>query len=207
MKINIAATKTNLFKMRKSLELTREGHDLLDEKRRILLEELTALVDAVDRYQAEADEALAKAYAELDRAVVIMGRNRVEELSLSIDVRNELSITVRRIMGVQIPVISLEVVEKPPYFRSFDTSLAVDEAMRGFAAAMRLVAQLAEKKIALLRIAAEVQKTIRKVNALEKIYIPFYQDSVKYISDRLDEESRDAFALLKMIKNRRNAAG
>jgi V/A-type H+/Na+-transporting ATPase subunit D len=207
MKIQIAPTKTNLFKMRKSLELTREGHDLLDEKRRILLEELTALVDATDRYQAEADEALNKAYEQLDRAVIIMGRGRVEDISYAIGTRNDLGISIRRIMGVQIPVIGLEVVEKAPYFRSFDTSPAVDEAIKGFQGIIRLCARLAEKKIALLRIAAEVQKTVRKVNALEKIYIPFYRDSVKYISDRLDEESRDAFALLKMIKNRRNATG
>jgi V/A-type H+-transporting ATPase subunit D len=206
MKINIAATKTNLFKMRKSLELTREGHDLLDEKRRILLEELTALVDAVDRAQAQADEALARAYAELDRAVVIMGKSRVEDISFSIGTRNELSVGIRRIMGVQIPVIGLEVTENAPYFRSFGTSLALDEAVRRFRETVALLAQLAEKKIALLRIAAEVQKTIRKVNALEKVYIPMYQESVKYISDRLDEESRDAFALLKMIKGRRSAA-
>lgn len=203
MKINIAATKTNLLKVRKSLDLTREGYGLLDEKRRILLEELTALVDAVDRYQAETDAALRAAYAEMDKAVVLMGRTRVEELSLGVDIENRLSISQRRIMGVYIPVISLEVSEKAPYFRSFSTSLAIDEAIKSFREAIRLLARLAEKKIALLRIAAEVQKTIRKVNALEKVYIPYYQDSVKYISDRLDEESRDSFALLKMIKNRR----
>jgi len=205
MNVNVAATKTNLFKMRKSLELTREGHDLLDEKRRILLEELTALVDAVDRFQEESDNALRKAYAALDRAVVLMGRNRVEDISFSIDIKNELAITHRRIMGVHIPVIGLSVKENPPYFRSLDTSLSVDEAIRSFQEAVKVLAKLAEKKVALLRIAAEVQKTIRKVNALEKVYIPYYRDAVKYIGDRLDEESRDAFALLKMIKNRRNA--
>jgi len=204
VKINIAATKTNLFKMRKSLDLTREGHDLLDEKRRILLEELTALVDAVDRLQTETDDALTKAYAQLDRAIVFMGKNRVEDISLSMDIENQLTISHRRIMGVHLPVIALKIVEKAPYFRSFDTSLSLDSAIKAFQDVVKLVARLAEKKIALLRIAGEAQKTIRKVNALEKVYIPYYQESVKYISDRLDEESRDAFALLKMIKNRRN---
>jgi V/A-type H+-transporting ATPase subunit D len=49
-------------------------------------------------------------------------------------------------------------------------------------------------------LAKEVKKTIRKVNALEKIYLPYYEDGVKYISDRIDEESRDAFSMLKIIK-------
>jgi V/A-type H+-transporting ATPase subunit D len=191
--------------MRKSLELTREGHDLLDEKRRILLEELTALVDAVDHLQAQTDTALTAAYAELDRAVVFMGKGRVADISLSMDIENILTISHRRIMGVHIPVIALAITEKAPYFRSFETSLSLDAAVKAFQETVKLTARLAEKKIALLRIAAEVQKTIRKVNALEKVYIPYYQESVKYISDRLDEESRDAFALLKMIKNTRVA--
>jgi len=63
-----------------------------------------------------------------------------------------------------------------------------------------LLSVLAEKKITLLRLAEEAQKTIRKVNALEKIYLPYYNETLKYIADKLDEESRDAFAMLKLIK-------
>jgi len=59
---------------------------------------------------------------------------------------------------------------------------------------------LQKKKITLLRLAEEAQKTIRKVNALEKIHIPYYEDTVKYIADRIDEESRDSFSMLKLIK-------
>ena len=62
------------------------------------------------------------------------------------------------------------------------------------------MAQLAEKRITLMRLAKEVQKTIRKVNALEKVYIPYYTEAVKIISDRLDEESREAFSTLKLLK-------
>jgi V/A-type H+-transporting ATPase subunit D len=78
----------------------------------------------------------------------------------------------------------------------------VDEVIIRFKEILKLITQLAEKKIALIRIAKEVQKTIRKVKALEKIYLPFYEDSVKYISDRLDEDSREAFSMLKLIKER-----
>jgi V/A-type H+-transporting ATPase subunit D len=78
--------------------------------------------------------------------------------------------------------------------------LYVDEAIERFKAVLALLAQLAEKKITLMRLAEEAQKTIRKVNALEKIYIPYYEDTVKYIGERLDEESRDSFSMLKLIK-------
>jgi V/A-type H+-transporting ATPase subunit D len=202
MKINIAATKTNLLKSKKLLSLTREGHSLLDEKRRILVNELTSIVHIVDRIQRKVDTALQEAYGLVDRAVVIMGRKRLEELSFSIDIKTSLSISERRVMGVSLPIITMNVKENPPYYSSHEVSFYVDEVMVKFKEALKLITQLAEKKIALIRIAKEVQKTIRKVNALEKIYLPFYEDSVKYINDRLDEDSREAFSMLKLIKER-----
>lgn len=202
MQINIAATKTNLLKSRKSLSLTREGHDLLDEKRRILINELTAIVHIVDNLQRQVDIALHDAYNLVDKAVVIMGRKKLEELSFSIDIKTNLSISERRVMGVGLPVINLRVKENPPYYSPYEVSFYVDEVILKFKEVLKLIAQLAEKKIALIRIAKEVQKTIRKVKALEKIYLPFYEDSVKYISDRLDEDAREAFSMLKLIKER-----
>jgi V/A-type H+-transporting ATPase subunit D len=77
MKINIAATKTNLLKSKKLLSLTIEGHDLLDEKRRILINELTSIIHIVDKLQREVDTALQGAYGLVDKAVVLMGRKKL----------------------------------------------------------------------------------------------------------------------------------
>jgi len=202
MKINIAATKTNLLKSKKLLSLTREGHDLLDEKRRILINELTSIVHIVDKLQRGVDTAMQSAYGLVDKTIVIMGRKRLEELSFSIDIKTSLSISERRVMGVSLPIINMSVKENPPYHSTYEVSFYVDEVILKFKEVLKLITQLAEKKIALIRIAKEVQKTIRKVNALEKIYLPFYEDSVKYINDRLDEDSREAFSMLKLIKER-----
>jgi V/A-type H+-transporting ATPase subunit D len=200
MKVNIAATKTNLLSTKKSLALTQEGYELLDEKRKILLAELAAIVDSVDQHQEEVDGALHKAYALVDKAVVAMGKIRMEELCFSIDIKSELSISQRSIMGVRVPVIDLVIKDNPPYYSTHDVNLYVDEAIMRFKQILGMLAVLAEKKITLLRLAEEAQKTIRKVNALEKIYLPYYKETLKYIGDKLDEESRDAFAMLKLIK-------
>jgi V/A-type H+-transporting ATPase subunit D len=200
MQITLAATKTNLLKVKKSLALTQEGYNLLDEKRRILLEELSAIIDSVDRYQEQADLALAEAYRLVDKATVALGRKRMEELSFSVDIKSEMVISQRRIMGVAVPVIDLSVQENPPYYSLHEVNLNVDESIAKFRDILKLLAALAEKKITLMRLAEEAQKTIRKVKALEKIYLPYYKEAFKYIADRLDEESRDSFALLKIIK-------
>jgi V/A-type H+/Na+-transporting ATPase subunit D len=200
MQITLAATKTNLLKVKKSLALTQEGYNLLDEKRRILLEELSAIIDSVDRYQEQTDRALAEAYRLVDKATVALGRKRMEELSFSVDIKSEMAISQRRVMGVGVPMINLSVHENPPYYSLHEVNLNVDEAIAKFRDILKLLAALAEKKITLMRLAQEAQKTIRKVKALEKIYLPYYKEAFKYIADRLDEESRDSFALLKLIK-------
>jgi len=200
MKADIAATKTNLLKTKKALSLTEEGHGLLDEKRKILLSELAAVVDSVDEHQKKVDNVFKEAYEMADKAVVAIGRKRLEELSFSIDIKSELSISQRRVMGVSIPIVDLFIKDNPPYYSLYEVNLYVDEAIVRFKEALKLLAVLAEKKITLLRLAHETQKTIRKVNALEKIYLPYYRTTLKYIGERLDEESRDAFAMLKLIK-------
>jgi V/A-type H+-transporting ATPase subunit D len=200
MLLTFAATKTNLLKIKKSLALTQEGYELLDEKRRILLDELSSIIDSVDRNQEQVDASLAEAYRMVDRATVVLGRKRMEELSFSVDIKSEMAISQRRVMGVGVPIINLSVKENPPYYSLHEVNLNVDETIAKFRDILKLLAALAEKKITLMRLAEEAQKTIRKVKALEKIYLPYYREAFKYISDRLDEESRDSFALLKLIK-------
>jgi len=200
MQLNLAATKTNLLRVKKTLALAHEGYDLLEDKRKILISELTTIMHVTQRLQRDVDLALREGYLLVDKAQVATGRKKMEELSLAIDTKVNLSISQRRIMGVDIPEIDLKITDNPPYYSMHEVSLYVDEVVLKFREILKLLAQLAEKKIALLRMAKEVQKTIRKVNALEKIYIPYYEEAVKFISDRLDEESRESFAMLKMIK-------
>ena len=202
MRINLAATKTNLFRVKKTLSLAHEGFKLLDEKRRILINELNAIIDTAERLEREADELLREGYALVNRSVVLMGRSRLESLSFSIDITHVLSIAQKRVMGVNVPAIDLKTTQHPPYYSPREVNLIVDEVIAKFREIIAKLSGLAEKKIAILRLAKEVQKTIRKVNALQKVYIPYYAAASKYISERLDEESRDAFSMLKIIKER-----
>ena len=202
MRANIAATKTNLLRIKKTLSLTEEGYELLDEKRRLLITELTSIIHVVDRFQRELDEVLAKAYILVDKATTVMGRQKLEALSMAIDIKSSVTISNRRIMGVNIPAIDLKITENEPYYSPVGVSFYADEVVVKFKEILQLISQLAEKKIALLRIAKEVQKTIRKVNALEKIHLPYYRQTLKYINDSLEEEARGSFAMLKLIKER-----
>lgn len=202
MSIKIAATKTNLLKTKRTLSMCKEGHQLLDEKRKILLMEISSIASLVEKIQKDLEGSLEKAYYAIEKALISMGRTGLEHICAGIDTSLNLEISEKKVMGASVPVISLGIYENPPFFSPLGVSPHVDEAIFLMRQALQNIAVLAEKKIALMRLEKEFQKTTKKVNALEKIHIPYYSEIVKIISDRLDEESREAFATLKEIKKK-----
>ncbi len=199
---NVAPTKTNLLTMRHELEFAKLGHELLDQKRNILVIELLTLVDQATEFQGRVQEALREAYHAFQEAVLRMGKLRVVYLSSAINVQASIDIKQRRVMGVQLPVVETAFHESPPYYSPMDTSFWIDRAVERFKQALELMGRLAELKISVMRLAHEVKKTIRKVNALEKIAVPELEETVSYIQGRLEENEREMFILLKMVKSR-----
>lgn len=198
----VAPTKTNLLKLRQELAFARLGHDLLDQKRNILVLELLALVDETVDFQQKVVQALAEAYRNLEEAVMHMGKLKVVNLSSAVNVSAEITLKQRRVMGVRLPVVETSFIEHPPYYSLMGTSFWIDSALKEFKEALQLMGRLAELKISIIRLAVEVRKSIRKVNALEKIAIPDLEQTVSFIQSRLEENERDAFILMKMVKNR-----
>ena len=198
----VAPTKTNLLKLRGELEFARQGYELLDQKRNILVLELLALVDQATDFEAKTADALAKAYHALEQAVLKMGKLEVLSLSSAVHMKAEISISQRRVMGVSLPVVTTQFQEHPPFYSPAGTSFWIDSSLESFKKALELTGRLAELKISIVRLAQEVKKTIRKVNALEKIAIPDLKESVRFIQMRLEENERDMFVLMKMVKSR-----
>ncbi len=199
---SIAPTKTNLLKLRQELAFARLGHELLDQKRNILVLELLALVDQTVDFQEKVVRALAEAYRTLQEAVMGMGKLKVATLASAVNISAEITLKQRRVMGVRLPVVETSFVEHPPYYSPMGTSFWIDGSIKEFKEALQLMGRLAELKISIIRLATEVRKTIRKVNALEKIAIPDLGNSVLFIQNRLEENERDMFVLMKMVKTR-----
>ena len=203
-KLNVAPTKTNLLKLRYDLKFAEQGHELLDQKRNILIVELLNLVDQAVDFQNRVEDSLKKAFETLEEAVLGMGKLKVQNLSSAVNIDTNIRVGARRIMGVSIPVVDTDFNERSPYFSLMGTSFWIDSSLGAFKSALQLLGKLAELKTSVLRLANEVRKTIRKVNALEKIAIPDLQDTVSYIESRIEENERDSFALMKMVKERLN---
>lgn len=199
---NVAPTKSNLMSTRGELDLARQGYDLLDQKRNILVIELLSLVDQAVDYDARVNRALEEAYRSLEQAVLADGRLRVLHLSSAVNVGASIDLGSRKVMGVRLPVVSTDFAEHPPYFSPTDNSFWIDEAIESFKEVLNLIGHLAELKVSIVRLARDVRRTIRKVNALEKIAIPELEETVAMIQERLEENEREMFVLMKMVKSR-----
>jgi len=198
----IPPTKTNLLRLKTELQFAREGYELLEQKREILVVELMSLMDRTVDAQRDVEEKLREAYLSLEKAVMEMGRKAVSQHALAVNMNSEISLSERRVMGVGLPVVRIDYRDYPPYYSPGETSFWMDDAVSKFKEVLKLVGRLAEIRISLMRLTREVSKTMRRVNALEKIAIPDYEETIKYIEDTLDELEREGFATMKLVKER-----
>jgi V/A-type H+-transporting ATPase subunit D len=126
----------------------------------------------------------------------------VREASWAVEVAVDTRIAERKVMGVSLPAVQTVVQGGPPFYAPRPTSFWIDEAQRRFTDVLKRLDAVAGTRISVIRLAREVKKTMRRVNALEKIYIPDYSETLKYIGDALEESDREAFFILKLIKGR-----
>lgn len=198
----VAPTKSNLLKQKQELKFAKLGYELLDQKRNILVIELLGLVDQAVDLEAKVEELLKIAYEAFKESVLESGKLQFVSLASAIDIKAEIKIDQRKVMGVSLPVVETEYHENPPYYSSLGPSYWTDLAIEKFKDVLQEMGSLAELKVSIMRLAKEVKKTIRKVNALEKIAIPDLKESVAFIQTRLEENERDMFVLMKMVKER-----
>ena len=198
----MAPTKTNLMKVKQDLGFAREGWELLDQKRKLLIVELMGLIDRAVEAQEEVEEKLSEAFEALDQAILRMGRREINMIALGMNIESDISFSEKRVMGVSLPRVKVRFDDRSPYFAAAESSIWIDESIKKFREVLRLLGTLAEARISLMRLSREVGKTIRRVNALEKIFIPDYDETLKYIEMALEESEREAFFVLKLVKDR-----
>ena len=199
-KLELPPTKSNLLNLRDSLDFAREGFDLLEQKRQILVFELMSRLEAAKRVQAQVDEALAAAFATLREDALRSGSDALYRESLGIVRNHNVEVNARSVMGISLPAVEATHEKPRPEFSPGSGSVLSDEVMRRFTEALDSIARLAEIENAVARLASEVRRTQRRVNALEKVFIPDYADTIAYIDDVLEEREREQFVIMKMAK-------
>ena len=197
---NTFPTKGNLILARNSLALARQGFDLMDKKRNILIRELMELISAATDIQSEIDRTFTSAYLSLQKANIQMGIHEVEAFSLTVPVEDSIQIKRRSVMGTEIPYVEYEPGAKKPSFEFFGTKISLDEAKEKFDKVKELTIQLAQIENSAYRLAYNIKKTQKRANALQNITIPKFEQLTKDIQNALEEKEREEFTRLKVIK-------
>ena len=206
MSVQTVPTKGNLLAAKKSLALSKNGFELLDRKRNILIREMMGLMGRASNIQNKIDDTYAQAYQALQMANNTLGI--CSELSKTVPLDNSLNIAYRSVMGVEIPMISIgEPSDMLVPYGLNSTNIMMDRAFLKFNEVKQLTAELAEVENSVYRLADAIKKTQKRANALKNIMIPRFEETVKFITDSLEEKEREEFSRLKIIKRQKEKLG
>lgn len=200
----IFPTKANLMATQKSLSLAKLGYELMDRKRNILVREMMQLVDEAKEVEGTINEAYKKAYASLQKANITLGR--CSDYARTVPLDETLKVDYKSVMGVEIPQITLGEHDMKNYYGFDTTNSYLDEAYFNFNEAKRLSVKLVETQTSIYRLADAIKKTQKRANALNNIMIPKFTQTVKFISEALDEKEREDFTRLKVVKSTKEKA-
>ena len=183
-----------------SLALAKQGYELMDKKRNILIRELMNLIEEAKTIQTQIDTPFTEAYQSLQQAYIEVGILYVQEIAQAIPVENGVRIKTRSIMGTEIPLVEHEEEKRVPYYGFYNSSESVDAAREGFLKVKELTLKLSMVENSAYRLAMNIRKTQKRANALKNITIPSYTALVKDITNALDEKDREEFTRLKVVK-------
>jgi V/A-type H+-transporting ATPase subunit D len=199
----IHPTRGELLKTLRQITLTKRGYELLKEKRDALVMEFFNVLTQLEDARKRTYEVLGEAYRSLSHAMVAMGSLEVRKAAAATGIELEIDIATRNIMGVAVPVIEAQKLERKVTERGYSlvqTSAELDLAAKKFEKALVAMLKLAEIEETLRLLARETERTKRRVNSLEHVVIPRLETIKKFIERHLEELERENFFRLKRIK-------
>lgn len=205
-RLPLSVNKSNLLRLREELSFARDGLELLDEKKEALMAHINTLSTKAERVRAQMNEALSDAYGHLREALMKHGRLACERASLASAMGEEVEVREKSFMGVAIPYVRINVPRFLPSFGFQETGASMDFVAKAIHRSLEVIAELAEVEVGLFRLIAEIKKTIKRINALENIYVPLYEATIKHIEESLEEKEREFLFQLKRQKGRREEA-
>jgi len=197
---NVLPTKIELIGTRRRLQTAVRVQKVLDDKRDVLLKRLDEMIQQASKARDEISEPLSDAYLALYDAYLKLGPLRLEGTAANTPPMVEADVNVRRIVDVDVPSITMSEKEMGMTYGFADTNVAVDRAARQMRKVLPSIFKAAEFENAIFRLAKELERTQRLLNALEYMIIPRYQGNIRYIQATLEEREREEFVRLKHVK-------
>lgn len=204
-RLNVNPTRMVLTGLKRRLKTARRGHKLLKDKRDELMKKFLEIVRENKELREEVEEKLKTVHSRFVMARAVMNSEIVEEALMFPKVEVNLNASTRNIMSVDVPVLKFTTeisTEGDIYPYGFtDTSSELDEAIATLSDLTPKLLKLAEMEKSAQLLADEIERTRRRVNALEYVLIPNLEETIKYIVMKLDENERSNLTRLMKVKD------
>jgi len=200
---NVSVTRMDLLARKAQIALASQGRDLLEQKRAALMKEFMRTADTAVEHSDALQISAANASQTLARSEVMAGVETVRSAALASRGGFRLEVTTRSVMGVRVPHIEQKSASRSFLERGYSivgASISIDETASAFEREVEAIIQLAETELRLARLGDEIQRTSRRLNALDHFLIPRLQAERDFIQMALDERERADHFRLKLVK-------
>jgi len=201
-------TRAVLIALRRRIKVAQTGHSLLKMKRDGLMIEFFEVLNRAKTIRAELVESLIKAEQRLNMAKAIEGTVAINSVAYALQGEPSIQLESRNIMGVVVPKITADSVQKKMYERGYGiigTSAAIDEAAESYEVLVDRIILAAEVETGMRKLVEDIESTKRRVNGLEFKVIPDLKDTIRFIGFALEEMDRDNVVRLKKLKGKAQA--
>ena len=203
-RLNVNPTRMELTKLKNSLTTARRGHKLLKDKRDELMKQFLELMRQNRVLRRRTEEALAQVHGGFSAASALMSPELLEQALMYPKQRASVEVSTRNLMSVNVPRYSFQTQGTaqdilPCGYAA--TSGELDDALAALASVMTDLLELAQVEKAVQLLAGEIERTRRRVNALEHVMIPRQEATIRYITMKLDENERGNLTRLMKVKD------
>jgi V/A-type H+/Na+-transporting ATPase subunit D len=198
----VSATKIELIKIRRSMQVGKMVHKILDDKREVLLKKIDEMIEEANKARGDIWSPLGEIYTAVYDAYMSLGTTTLESVSDSTPSIMEVDVNVKRIVDVKIPTLQVKTREgaQDLSYGFTETNSSVDKAARLIKNMLPKVCKAAEYENAIFSLAKELERTQKLINALEYVIIPQYESAISFIRSTLEEREREEFVRLKKVK-------
>lgn len=200
MILAINPTRMELLRLKKRLVLAQKGHKLLKDKQDELVRQFLSIIEDTKRLRIQVDDEIQSVYQSYSIAEGVVGGANIEGLFSLPGASTVLKSGMRPVMNLKVPVFEVDVTGDPFNYGDAQSSVLVDRSVRLFGKLLTSLLKLAELEKSSIVLAEEIEKTRRRVNALEYILIPNISDTIKYITMKLSEMERSNLTRVMRVK-------
>jgi V/A-type H+-transporting ATPase subunit D len=200
MRLAVSANRMQLLRLRKRLAVARRGHKLLKDKQEEMMRVILALIAEIREQRQKVEDGMAGILGRFAIARASYGSEALDEAVMLPSKRVSVNVTTRNIMNVKVPAFHKEISGRSRCYGFANTSGELDLALEDLDRLLDPLLVLAEKEKSLELLAAEMERTRRRVNALEFVLIPNLEETVKFINLKLAEAERSDQTRLMRVK-------